>query len=430
LATKKDKSPLSKTTGLKKNTKERASHGEGEIIEVQRGQVYRIRPRMGKDARTGRYLKAPMRTVYGNKAEARRQMALYKEELENATMHYGRKLTVGGYARQFQDQRRDLAALSPLTIERDEIETRKIEELFGEVDIDKLTTGMLNETYAKLRADSNVSRSQLHKIHAKLRQVLKQAVLEEIISRNPCDLIQLSRPKSRERRSLQVEDAMKLADALRAEEQSGRVIAMWLGLATGIRRGEALGLIWKHVDLDNKRIYISQQLANDMTFREPKSENSHRWIGIDDETVEFLSRWKQKQREQLEAMSLEQTPQTPLATNELGAISDPNNFSRWRRDFFADIGLGYFEHEEIYIDPSGTRHVKRSGYHGYNFHELRHTQATLLIGNGADIKTVQHRLGHSTASLTMDIYAHAIAANDRTAADTIGDTIFRGKADQ
>ena len=46
----------------------------------------------------------------------------------------------------------------------------------------------------------------------------------------------------------------------------------------------------------------------------------------------------------------------------------------------------------------------------------------LLIGSGADIKTVQHRLGHSSASLTMNIYAHAIAANDRIAADTIGST--------
>ena len=51
---------------------------------------------------------------------------------------------------------------------------------------------------------------------------------------------------------------------------------------------------------------------------------------------------------------------------------------------------------------------------------MRHTQATLLIGSGADIKTVQQRLGHSSASLTMDIYAHFIAQNDRVAANTIG----------
>ena len=61
-----------------------------------------------------------------------------------------------------------------------------------------------------------------------------------------------------------------------------------------------------------------------------------------------------------------------------------------------------------------------SGYEGFNLHELRHTQATLLIGSGADIKTVQNRLGHSSASLTMDIYAHAIEQNDRDAAEKIG----------
>ncbi len=252
----------------------------------------------------------------------------------------------------------------------------------------------------------------------------KQAVKEEIISKNPCDMIQVVRPKSKERKSLEVEDAIKLADALRSEDQSGRVVAMWLGLATGIRRGEALGLVWKHVDFERKQIYIAQQLANDKTLREPKSENSHRWVGVDDETVEYLRTWKERQYQELAAMAILQTLNTPLATNELGGFTDPNNFSRWRRNFFADNGLGYFEHETIYTDPNGNKHVKRSGYRGYNFHELRHTQATLLIGSGADIKTVQHRLGHSSASLTMNIYAHAIAANDRTAADTIGSAVF------
>jgi integrase len=351
-------------------------------------------------------------------------MELYKIELASGAFVNGQKLTVGQYARQFQDQRRSMGNLSPLTIERDEIETDRIEELFGDIAIEALSVGIINQTYAKLRADKDVSKNQLHKIHAKLKQILKQAVKEEIIAKNPCEMIQIARPKSKERKSLEVEDAIKLADALRKEDQSGRVIAMWLGLATGIRRGEALGLVWKHVDFERKQIYIAQQLANDKTLREPKSENSHRWVGIDDETVEYLRVWKVQQHQELAAMGIHQAPNTPLATNELGGFTDPNNFSRWRRGFFADNGLGYFEHETIYTDPSGVRHIKRSGYRGYNFHELRHTQATLLIGSGADIKTVQHRLGHSSASLTMNIYAHAIAANDRTAADTIGNAVF------
>ena len=63
------------------------------------------------------------------------------------------------------------------------------------------------------------------------------------------------------------------------------------------------------------------------------------------------------------------------------------------------------------------------GTRGLKFHELRHTQATPPISNKADIKTAQNRLSHSTAALTMDIYAHTIEQNDREAADEIGELL-------
>lgn len=62
---------------------------------------------------------------------------------------------------------------------------------------------------------------------------------------------------------------------------------------------------------------------------------------------------------------------------------------------------------------------KRRRYVGYDFHELRHTQATFLIGNGIDPKSVQGRLGHEVSSMTMDVYAHMMGGNDREAADLL-----------
>ena len=59
-----------------------------------------------------------------------------------------------------------------------------------------------------------------------------------------------------------------------------------------------------------------------------------------------------------------------------------------------------------------------------------HTQATLLIGNGADIKTVQHRLGHKKASTTLDMYAHALPENDRKAADMVARIFEGGKVEE
>lgn len=136
-----------------------------------------------------------------------------------------------------------------------------------------------------------------------------------------------------------------------------------------------------------------------------------------------LERWRESGRRTKTFRPLEVGPKTPVVTNELGGFTDPNVFSRWFRSFCVEKGFGTFERMEPYIDAAGRKRSRKAAYRGLTFHELRHTQATLLIGDGADIKTVQSRLGHSTAQLTMDIYAHAIEANDRDAADAIGDIL-------
>ena len=52
-------------------------------------------------------------------------------------------------------------------------------------------------------------------------------------------------------------------------------------------------------------------------------------------------------------------------------------------------------------------------------HDLRHTGATLLLGENTDIETVSRRLGHSKASVTLDIYGHALPENDKKASDAL-----------
>ena len=66
----------------------------------------------------------------------------------------------------------------------------------------------------------------------------------------------------------------------------------------------------------------------------------------------------------------------------------------------------------------------KGGWKGLRFHELRHTHATLLISNGTDVKTVQMRLGHSSAEVTMSCYAHALPMADGSAATLLDSTLF------
>ena len=56
--------------------------GSGEIEEVVKGKVYRIRHHLGRDPKTGRYIRSPKKTVYGTKADARRALGEYRIELE------------------------------------------------------------------------------------------------------------------------------------------------------------------------------------------------------------------------------------------------------------------------------------------------------------------------------------------------------------
>ena len=69
-----------------------------------------------------------------------------------------------------------------------------------------------------------------------------------------------------------------------------------------------------------------------------------------------------------------------------------------------------------------------NGFPNLKFHELRHTQATQLLANGIDVKTVADRLGHANASITLSWYAHAIPEKDHEAAEVIG-SLFAKKAD-
>lgn len=382
----------------------------------------RIRHHLGRDPKTGRYIRSPKKTVYGTKADARRVREEYRIELECGVKN-PEELTVGNYARARYERRKNTGRYSPLTLKDDELQVRKIEDIWGATLLEDLTLKKISNAYDKLPTSKKATKSAIHKLNATLSLVMDEAVANELDEANPCEHVKAPRPKPKERKALSDEQALDLAVVLRTEEQTGSTVAVWIALATGMRRGEILGLVWRNVDFERKRIYVGQQYAADHKIRDPKSEKSHRWLGLDDGTIAFLAEWRQKQARAMEVAGLEQEEKTPVCTNTLFKFMDPNTFNRWRRQYFANHGLGEFGPSVRYTDSTGRKRWRKGAYIGYNLHELRHTQATLLIGSGADIKTVQQRLEHSSAILTMDIYAHFIAQNDRVAANTIGEIL-------
>lgn len=404
--------------------------GLGTSWEIKPG-VYQFRFNMGKDPETGKYRYSPKRTLHcvgktkrGREAELRAAMEAYKQELNtgNAVAKTSRN-TVGEYADRFHTLRKGTMG-SELSYKREELEIRHIKELFGDCRLTDLRPAAIKEKYAKVRETGRFSESELHKIHTKLNQIMKEAMNDELIVRNPCEKISVPRPPSKERQALDASEAARLYECLVSEPLSACTVGTLLLLDTGMRRGEMLGLCWKCVDLEAGTIYIVQQYANDKTLRTPKSTSGRRLIHVSDNMKLILGEWQQVQTEYLEQIAMRPTEDMCVVNNDLGGFMDPNNFNRWFRQWCVDHGFGtYSEDVEYYTDAAGRKRQRKIGYQGLTPHMLRHTQATLLIGANTDIKTVQSRLGHSSVVLTLNTYSHAIAAKDAEAANMFSEVL-------
>ena len=98
------------------------------------------------------------------------------------------------------------------------------------------------------------------------------------------------------------------------------------------------------------------------------------------------------------------------------------------------------EHPRLFTNLNGTpmqpstpekrlgRILERAGLPHVSLHSLRHTNATLLITGGVDVRTVAARLGHSQTSTTMNIYAETIRSAEAAAAQVLDDILVQKKA--
>lgn len=195
--------------------------------------------------------------------------------------------------------------------------------------------------------------------------------------------------------------------AFRGLHHVGNITAVRIGLATGMRRGEVFALTWDDVDLDAGTIRVRHNVTYQDVIKTPKTDSGIRTIAIDPATIAHLSIWKERQAEELPKICVKQTDETPVCCSSTGGRIRIDNFSHWWGNW-----------------------RKEHGFPGLKFHELRHTQATLLLANGVDVKTVQTRLGHASASITLDWYAHAIPQNDHAAADMLGNLLAGTSGDE
>ena len=167
--------------------------------------------------------------------------------------------------------------------------------------------------------------------------------------------------------------------------------------ATGVRRGECLGLSWDRVDLDAGTLKVATTLARvngKLTFSEPKTDRARRTIPLSTAVVAMLKRHKAAQAVEKLKVGSQWQDCGLVFTTELGAPVDPRNLLR-------------------VIEAA----AKTAGVEGVGVHTLRHSAAVRWLERGVHIKAVADLLGHSSIAITGDVYGHTSDDTARTAVD-------------
>ena len=377
----------------------RRANGEGNIRKRKDGR-WEGRYTAGHNPTTG---KAIYKNVLGKtQAEVKEKLKKAIEETKGLDIAKAESYTVGQWMDVWYEYYAKIKVRASSHKTYEGYIKNHIKPRIGNIPLTKLTTLDLQIMYQKLltggRVDRLESQNQPRGLSAKtvrnLNQIIssamKLAMEQKLIAHNPADGCALPRVEHREMKTLTAE---QLAAFLNEAKKTGVYEMYYLDLATGMRRGELLGLKWEDIDFDHGVIHIRRQVArlNGTVQEAPlKTKNSYRNISIGADAVELL---KQK-REQDRGKSVYVFPAPtggPLAPDSVLHMLH--------------------------------RVLERAGLPKIRFHDLRHTFATLALQNGVDIKTVSGMLGHFSAGFTLDTYAHVTTVAQRQAADTMGDVL-------
>ena len=274
----------------------------------------------------------------------------------------------------------------------------------------QLTGPALNRLYGQLLAPGANLRSPkrglsprtVQYIHTVLHRALKDAVRHGLLQSNPADLADPPPSTAVQKAGLKVWTGAELAAFLQQSEAEGdRDHPLWrLIAATGMRRGEALGLRWADVDLGAGTVTVTRTLIivdHVAQFGQPKTAAGARTIALDERTTAALR--SHRARRAAERLSL---GQGQASSDELA---------------FADTS-GDWLHPEA-VSKRFDRRANRYGLPHIGVHGLRHTWATLALRAGVHPRIVQQRLGHSTIAVTLGVYSHVTDGMDLGAAQQV-----------
>ena len=271
----------------------------------------------------------------------------------------------------------------------------------GPIPLARLGPTDLQRCYAMATTKGCSPRTVLQ-IHRVIHTALVQALRWELVVRNVSELVDPSRTEKYEPQTLEADQVRRLF----AEAAGSRFEALWvLAATTGMRQGQLLALRWRDIDLAKGALAATGNLqrlpGEGLTILEAKTARSRHQVLIGPLAVATLRAHRSRQ-----------------AAARLQAA---DTWEDHDLVFTTATGRPVDAHD---VRPTFYRLLAATGLPRVRFHDLRHSAATLLLGEGIHPKIVSEMLGHSTVAITLDTYSHVTAAMHRSAANTL-DALLR-----
>jgi len=284
---------------------------------------------------------------------------------------------------------------------------RQVVPALGHVQIQQLSADRLDRFYADLVAQGLATKT-VRNIHVLLHRALTDAVRKNLVPRNVADAADPPKLNRADREEMKTWTPEQLRQFFAGIANHRLAAAYILAATTGMRRGEVLGVRWRDIDFNARRLHVQQTVLTveyQIVIGRPKTLRGERKIALDDQTIQVLRNHRATQRQEKQLLGDGYHDQGLVFAREDGTPVHPDYFSQ-----------------------TFDRTVKRLGLPKIRLHDLRHTHATLGLAAGVHVKVISDRLGHATTSFTQDVYMHAIPAVEEDAADQIANIVFHGSS--
>ncbi len=265
-------------------------------------------------------------------------------------------------------------------------------EDFKDLRINRIHTSDI-ETYILERQNDGMPIGTIRKILVSLGQIFKYAVRHKYVSYNP--IVDAERPRkngSVKEKKIRILKPDEIKTFLSSVENEKYRTLFKLAIATGARQGELLGLKWSDIDWKNSQVKIRRTFNNQQWY-EPKTAQSRRNIDIGPSMVTDLKKWK---------LACPPCELDLVFPNQAGGPINHNNMVN------------------RHFNPA----LKKAKIGKIRFHDIRHSFASMLIEQGENIKYIQMQLGHSSPTVTLNVYSHLMRKQNPEAAARLEEAIF------